>query len=262
MSSWRLTTAETPLDAYMNLAIEEAIPRARSLDIVPNTIRLWRNANAVVLGYFDETMKAISLEKCNKLNVQIVRRFTGGGTVYHDLGNLNCAISFKGEKSLAIGNLEQFSRMLSEGILAGLRRLGVEAELEKLNAITISGKKLSGLARSFKWGVLFLHGCLLISTDIEKLSEVITVPMEKLHERGFSSIEESLTTVERLIGRKLTMNEALQAFKAGFEEALNMELVPKELTEDQLNLAKKLWREKYRQKDWNFKRPSEAKLNI
>jgi lipoate-protein ligase A len=98
MNSLRVLLYETPEDPYMNLAFEEAFVRVLSLRNPCPTLRIWRNKNAAVIGYFQKADEEVKLDVASKYDVAITRRFTGGGAVYHDLGNINYAIAVKSDE--------------------------------------------------------------------------------------------------------------------------------------------------------------------
>src|SRR5215467_12538343 len=131
----------------MNMSVEEAIPRAVGEGRVPNTVRFWHNSNTIVLGCFQSADLEVNFDTCKETGTEVVRRFTGGGAVYHDAGNLNYAISLpKGNLLVPTSDLQEVFRKLSEGSVQGLRRLGVNAEFLPINDISVGGLKVSGAA--------------------------------------------------------------------------------------------------------------------
>src|SRR5215831_6317193 len=121
--TWRLLDVEFRNNPFMNLAVEEAIPRMVGEGNVPNTVRFWHNSNTIVIGCFQSAKLEVNMEACKQTGTTIVRRFTGGGAVYHDAGNLNYAISLqKGDKLVQSNNLQTVFEKLSEGTVAGLQK--------------------------------------------------------------------------------------------------------------------------------------------
>src|SRR6266571_4342025 len=151
--TWRLLDVEYRDDPFMNMSVEEAIPRAVGEGEAPNTVRFWHNSNTIVLGCFQSADLEVNYDACKETGTQIVRRFTGGGAVYHDAGNLNYAISLKkGHPLVPDNDLQLVFQRLSEGTVEGLRSLGVRAEFQPINDIQVDGKKVSGAAGSVRWG--------------------------------------------------------------------------------------------------------------
>src|SRR5881628_1017661 len=95
LETWRLVDLEYRDNPFMNLAVEEAIPRMVGEGKAPSTVRFWHNSNTIVLGCFQSAELEVNFEECKETGTKVVRRFTGGGAVYHDGGNLNYAISLR-----------------------------------------------------------------------------------------------------------------------------------------------------------------------
>jgi lipoate-protein ligase A len=143
MDSWRLLNLEYT-DAPSNLALEEAIARQVGEGKSPPTLRLWRNRNAAVIGENQSVNAELRLDACRELGVEVVRRFTGGGAVYHDLGNLNYSIC---TRKLSPSSLELPQTVFRQGldcIHATLGILGLESSRVTINTIAGRGRKISG----------------------------------------------------------------------------------------------------------------------
>lgn len=241
LKEWRLILYEKIEDAYMNLAIEEAIARACGKKIVKNTLRFWRNKGAIVIGYFQNAFEEVNFEECMKYNLQIVRRFTGGGAVYHDIGNLNYSIFISNEEEWIPRNVFDFFGMFIEIIINGLEKIGIEANRKGINNIFYEDKKISGLAASNQWETAFLHGCLLVSVNIEIMNKVL------------KRIKDETINIENILGYKIPLEKIIKFLIESFEKKLNIKIIEENLTEYELSLANKLYKEKYIKKEWNFK---------
>lgn len=110
------------------------------------------------------------------LGASVVRRFTGGVAVYHDLGNINYAIVAKKK----IGSVEEIYGYLINGALNALKQLGLSPWLENINDVVVNNRKVSVAAATFHGDTIFLHGALLVSTDLKKLSRVLKISRKKL----------------------------------------------------------------------------------
>jgi lipoate-protein ligase A len=255
MEEWRLLDIEYS-DPYMNLAVEEAIPRMVGKGAVPATVRFWRNPNAVVIGRFQCVELEVNVKVCKTYGIRIVRRFTGGGAVYHDRGNLNYAISVRNNHSLIPNDILEIYNILSMGVIEGLRLLQLNAKFAPVNNIQIDDKKISGMAASLNWGVVFLHGSLLVNTNLNVLSEVLDIPERQiaLTVRGVRSVKKSVTTIRDEMGRDISMSEVKEALTKGFEDSYGIDLVEEKLTKEEEELALKLYEEKYIKDEWNFER--------
>lgn len=248
---WRLLDVEYE-DPYMNIALEEAIARNVGERLVPNTIRFWRNLNSVVIGRFQSVALEVNLEACRKHKTEIVRRFTGGGAVYQDQGNLNYTICFHKEHRLFKNDILETFNTLARAVIEGLKILGVVSELKSPNSIQINDLKISGLAGSAKWGAVLCHGSLLISSNLKILSEVLDADKQEVSHRYVPSTRRAVTTLCTQLRRKVSLSEVKKALKEAFETCLLIKLVDDELTEDEIRLAQKLYEEKYSTEKWNF----------
>jgi lipoate-protein ligase A len=250
--TWRLLEAEYR-DPYMNLALEEAIPLSVGKGASPNTIRFWRNQNAVVIGNFQSAEMEVNLDECNKHQTVIVRRFTGGGAVYHDLGNLNCAISVRRDHPLIKTDFGETFARLSEGVIEGLRLLDAPAGYEPPASIQVNGRKIAGGAGAVKSGFVFYHCSILISSDLKRLSEVLISGENSVGKPGVRSVRKEVSTLSAELGRELTVAEVKDSLKRGFEKDFMIRLADGERTEEEEALAERLSNEKYSTDTWNLR---------
>ncbi len=240
-------------DPFMNLAVEEAIPRAVGEGKVPSTVRFWHNSNTIVLGCFQSAELEVNFEACKEIGTEVVRRFTGGGAVYHDSGNLNYAVSLKkGHPLVPDTDLQLVFQKLSEGAVQGLRNLGVKAEFQPINDISVNGKKVSGAAGSVRWGTIFHHGCILVASDLAILGRVLNVPKAKLADKHVASVQKRVTTIRDELQRDVTTGDVRDAIIRGIETSYNVALEQGALTGREMSLAKELYDTKYSRPEWNL----------
>jgi len=252
---WRLVDVEFRNDPFMNLAIEEAIPRTVGLGRTPTTVRFWHNSNTIVLGCFQSASLEVNVMACKELGTDIVRRFTGGGAVYHDSGNLNYAISLKrGHPLIPRDDLQLAFQKLSEGTVQGLRALGVNAEFQPINDIQVNGLKVSGAAGSIRWDAIFHHGCILVGSDLSILAKVLNVAQVKLADKHVASVRKRVTTIRDELGRDISTSEVKNSIVKGIERTYNVKLESGNLTREELTLARELYDEKYIRPEWNLAR--------
>ena len=255
VETWRLVDAEYRDDPFMNMSVEEAIPRSVGEGEAPNTVRFWHNSNTIVLGCFQSADLEVNYDACKETGTQVVRRFTGGGAVYHDAGNLNYAISLKkGHPLVPDNDLQLVFQRLSEGTVEGLRSLGVRAEFQPINDIQVDGRKVSGAAGSVRWGTVFHHGCILVASDLAILRRVLNVPGVKLADRHVANVQKRVTTVRDELQKDLTTRDVRDAIVRGIERSYNIRLVEGQLSSSELSLAKELYDSKYNTSQWNLER--------
>ena len=257
MNNWRLLRLETH-DAYTNMAIDEAILTARTRNLAPNTIRFYRwNPSAVSIGKFQSIENEVQLDKCKKYGVDVVRRITGGGAVYHDTeGEITYSV-VANKKDLKAENINAVYAKFYGGIAEALRILGVNTDFNEGNAktcpnLTVNSKKISGSAQSHKKGVVLQHGTLLVDVDLEEMFIFLRVPWAKTCMEVVNVAKHKITSIHKEIERAVSIKEVEQALIQGFRRALKIELVNGELTVYECELAEKLCKEKYSTNDWNF----------
>jgi lipoate-protein ligase A len=253
LEEWRLVDVEYPDDPFRNLAVEEAIPRLVGEGKSPSTVRFWHNSNTIVIGCFQSAKLEVNMDACKETGTTIVRRFTGGGAVYHDIGNLNYAISLKkGNPIVHDDNLQSVFHRLSEGTVQGLQDLGVKAEFQPINDIQIDGKKVSGAAGSIRWNSVFHHGCILVNSDLAILGKVLNVPKMKLESRHVASVQKRVTTVRDELGREISTKEVQDRIVEGIEKCYGVRVRSGDQSREEAGLAEELYQTKYRRLEWNL----------
>lgn len=167
-------------DPYFNMAFDEYALQELSLE--EPLFYLWQNRSAVIIGLNQNASAEVNLDYLNNHNIALVRRVTGGGAVYHDLGNLNYTI---------VGRAKDLDRDYPEYtryMLQALQALGVEAELSGRNDILVNGRKVSGYAKRVYKDRLMVHGTLMFDVDLEVLEQALNAPTGKLAAKGVASV--------------------------------------------------------------------------
>ena len=166
-----LTSEST--DPRYNLALEEYV--FNEVFDGEDILMLWQNEPSVIIGKHQNTVEEVNGEYVEANNIHVVRRLSGGGAVYHDLGNLNFTFIVKKDRREAF-RFKDFATP----IIKMLKSLGVQAEFNSRNDITINNKKFSGNAQYVKKDKILHHGTLLFNTDIVPLVRALTVDDEKI----------------------------------------------------------------------------------
>jgi lipoate-protein ligase A len=259
MDSWRLLKPQTA-DAYTNMAIDEAIMKARIQHRVPNTLRfyMWK-PSAVSIGRFQTLADQVHVENCRKHGVDMVRRITGGGAVYHDSeGEITYSITTK-TTDLGCNELDMLSayQRICSGLNEAVKILGAKADYhppdpKRCPNLTISGKKISGNAQSSKKGILLQHGTFLLDINHERMFTFLRVPWAKTLNDVLKVSKRKLTSAKQELNSNFSIDEAYQALVKGFEKALDVQFVEEELTEYEQKLAEKLRKERFVTEDWAF----------
>ncbi|MDH7563869.1 MAG: biotin/lipoate A/B protein ligase family protein [Candidatus Bathyarchaeota archaeon] len=257
MNGWRLLKVETH-DAYINMAIDEAILTAKIGNLVPSTLRFYQwKPSAVTIGKFQNIQNEVYVENCKTVGVDIVRRITGGGTVFHDAeGEITYSVVASKEELQARDIAEVYARIYA-ALAEALRALNIQADFNEGNAktcpnLTVKGRKISGSAQSHKAGVFLQHGTLLINANLEKMFTLLRVPWAKTCMEVVNVAKHKITSIEQELNKDVTTEEAQQALIKGFEKALGIRLIDGTLTPYERELAERLCKEKYSTDEWNF----------
>lgn len=252
VENWRLLDSESTHDVALNLAIDEAVLQARVKKAVPPTVRFWRNHQAVVIGYSQSVYAEVDLKVCEKENVRVVRRFTGGGAVYHDLGNLNYTVVLDADHHLLRRlDIAESYRVLCSGLIKALEALGLAANFVPLSDIFIRGRKISGSAQSRRRGVVLHHGTLLVDVNLYMLMCVLTAHRRTMRNKSTSTWK-PVTRLKDELGCKVDMATLKNALVKGFERAFGIRLTHGTLTSVEEESAQNLYYSKYSRNDWNF----------
>lgn len=243
--SWRVIDY-TENSAAMNMAIDEAVSDGVRDGGGP-TIRFygWKPA-AVSIGYFQSLEKEVDLSRCGKEGIDIVRRRTGGGAVYHDTeGEITYSVIAKEE--LFPRDILASYRVICGWIIDSLAILGIRAEFRPINDIIVNGKKISGNAQTRRSGVLLQHGTILHSVDVEKMFSVLRVSDEKIKDKMIATVKERVTSVR--LQHPVSKDSLYRSLVKGFTEGKDVFF--DSLSEVEINRAKELVSERYGTDAWN-----------
>jgi lipoate-protein ligase A len=228
---------------FYNLAMEEYL---FNLDDNTDYVLLWQNEPTIVVGKYQNTAEEINSEYVKEKGIHVVRRITGGGAVYHDLGNLNYTFISKGN-----GKREFDFRKFTMPIVKALGKLGVEAELTGRNDITIAQKKFSGNAQYVSHGKILHHGTLLFNSKMEELANALKVSEDKFQSKGVKSVRSRVTNISDHLSIDISVSEFKELLlKYMFDE--DTEMHKGQLKEADLNEIDSLMRNKYIKWEWNY----------
>ncbi len=209
MNSTRIIRTDTN-DPWWNLSVEEYL-----LDRVEPgqcILYLWQNENTVMIGRNQNPWRECRTEQFESEGGKLARRLSGGGAVYHDLGNLN----FTFVVSRELYDLEKQVGV----ILKAVNSLGIKAEMSGRNDLTADGRKFSGNAFCFRKASAFHHGTVLVDANFEKLSNYLQVSQEKMKSKGVQSVQSRVVNLSEL-QPALTVDAVADALIASFRVAYN-----------------------------------------
>ncbi len=230
-------------DPYENLALEEQLLEA----VRPGEIMLylWQNRHTVVIGRNQNAWKEVRVAELTRDGGHLVRRLSGGGAVYHDLGNLNF--------TFLVSQADYDVARQTEVILRAVRSFGIKAARTGRNDITADGRKFSGNAFYKSGGSAYHHGTLLMDVDMPSLAKYLNVPQQKLESKGVSSVRARVVNLKELCPG-ITIPALQGALTSALHEVYGAE--PRELPAARIDLQKVAQgREKFSDWGWIYGRP-------
>ena len=240
----------TTTDPAYNLAVEEYVFECLPKDRM--YVMLWRNDNAIIIGKHQNTHAQINPAFVREKNIRVVRRLSGGGAVYHDLGNLNFTIIADAQ-----GDTLDFARFC-DIVIAALKKAGIQAQRNGRNDMTIDGKKFSGNAQYLRQNRVMHHGTILFDSDLTVLSRALQVDEEKIRSKGVDSVRSRVTNVRPCLPEDMTLAQ----FRALLLQTI-LEQTPGEaynLTAEDLAEIEKRKQARYDSWDWNYGQSPECTL--
>ncbi|CAM3520451.1 lipoate--protein ligase [Aeromicrobium ponti] len=231
-------------DPRINLAIEEYA--LKNLDINETYLLFYINEPSIIIGKNQNTIEEINTEYVESNGIHVVRRLSGGGAVYHDLGNLNFSFITKDDG-------ESFHNFLkfTEPVINALKKLGVNAKLSGRNDLTAEGRKISGNAQFSTKGRMFSHGTLLFDSEIESVVSALKVKKDKIESKGIKSIRSRVANISEFMEKKITIEEFRSMLLKNIFGDLN-EIPEYKLTDVDWEKIHQLSKERYQNWDWNY----------
>jgi lipoate-protein ligase A len=229
-------------DPYFNLAAEEYMLK----NVTDNCFMLWRNDPSVIVGCHQNSLAEINIDFIRKNNIKVVRRLTGGGAVFHDLGNLN----FTFIENARNDKLIDFHKY-TQPIIAVLQLLDVDARFEGRNDLVIDGRKFSGNAEHVFRNRVLHHGTLLFASELTDLSGALNVRPEKFTDKAIKSVRSRVTNIISHLKKPLDLEEfrdmVLRYMMDNYPDCTLYEY-----TNADIASIGKLRDEKYATWEWNF----------
>ncbi len=233
----------TETDPLFNIAAEEYVLKHYTDDV----LMLWQSRPSVVIGKHQNLVAEVNLNYIRQNNIPVLRRISGGGTVYHDLGNLNYTFIRSEENRERLIDFKAFSKPVIEF----LKTLGIKAEVEGKSNLVVDGKKISGnAAHVFKNRVLH-HGTLLFNSNLDELEKVIRPAGAQINDKSIKSVRATVTNLADKLKNTLTIKEFREQLSSFL---INFYGVAKtySFTLHDMEAIKMLINEKYGTADWNY----------
>ena len=248
MKKTKILVLKTTDPAY-NLAAEQYIFDVLSEE--HDFIMLWQNDRSVIIGKYQNTLAEINRAFLDENGIKVIRRLSGGGAVYHDLGNLNFTfITHKPEDQPVT------MRTFCLPIVDALASIGVKAELNGRNDITVEGKKISGNSQYVRNGKIMHHGTLLFNSDLDTMEKALSVDPDKMEAKGIRSVRSRVTNISRY--SSVSPESFVDILQKHFEEEKQAEEYT--LSETDTESIRKIAASRYDTWEWNYGRSKECTL--
>jgi len=230
-------------DPYYNLALEQLV--FDTFDRSYSYFMLWQNHNSVIVGKNQNTAAEINTSFINEHKINVVRRLSGGGAVYHDLGNLNYTFITDADRKDTLD-----FKTFCEPVQKALVSFGVPAVISGRNDMTVEGKKISGNAQYIKQGRVMHHGTLLYDSNLDILSKALNAADDKILSKGIKSVKSRVANIKPYMNTGMSAEEFWAALKKYLFAASDMKEYS--LSAGEEAQAEKLKEEVYSQWSWNY----------
>ncbi|MCP4764110.1 MAG: lipoate--protein ligase family protein [archaeon] len=271
---WRVLPFKTS-NGISNMAIDEAILRARADEIVPNTIRFYRwKPSTATIGRNQSLSMEIDIEAAEKLKIDYLRRISGGGAVFHDYNNEITYAVIASEKDIrkifkylenkdgktknSFFNVDSSYNVITQGLVNGLIKMGVQVDRDVLHcpAMFINDRKISGNAQARRNNIILQHGTILLHVDAELMYTILKAPEGVTKGKMVRSVRAKVTGLyDNTDIEKISDYEFQIKMIKGFEEALNIKCEMGDLTEKEKNLIEEIKKNRYSDNKWLQKIP-------
>lgn len=230
---------------YFNLALEEYV--LKHLDIDDSILILWQNEPTVVVGRNQNTIEEINTKYVKDKDIHVVRRLSGGGAVYHDLGNLNFTFIVE-DTGDSVNNFEKFTKP----VIKALKELDIIAAFSGRNDITIEEKKFSGNAQYYYRNRLLHHGTILFNSNLDVVQEALKVKIDKIKSKGIKSVRSRVTNIYPYLKEKISVKDFKYLLLSFLFEQENEEKKEHILTKNDLEGINELMKNRYLTWEWNY----------
>ncbi len=252
--TWRLFRNVTrTLSTAQGLAVDDTLPRSVALHHSPPILHLYRFVPSAIVGKYQDIEAALKLDRCEARGIEVNRRSTGGGTVIMgpevvSLG-LGIEVDHPGLKGGVGGVFDSLSRILGHA----LSTFGIEAYFQPRNDLEVDGRKIAGLSAASEVGKsLLFHTSLLVDFDVDLMLDIMNTPLIKLSDKGYNCFSQRMTTVRREAGRRVEVEDVIDAVAGAFESGFGIRFAQDEPDAWEQESVQDLVDQRYTQRDWIF----------
>jgi lipoate-protein ligase A len=250
MEKWHYIE-EDGVSAEWGLAVDDMLSWAINKEHSPPVLHLYTFVPSVIIGRYQNLEDSIDTERCRERGFEYNRRITGGGTVMMGPDVLALGFAAPMDHPAIPRTVAHVFSTMSEVFRLALDTLGIAAGFRPKNDLTIRNRKVAGLAATNEGDdVLFFHTSMCVGFDIERMLELLKLPVEKLQDRGISCFSERMITIREALGNNISLETVRQTVKEAFEKYFDIEFVPHRLSSGEEGRVRFLIREKYRKNEW------------
>lgn len=231
-------------DPKLNLAVEEYILKHLNVEH-EDYFLFYINGPSIIIGKNQNTSEEVNLKYIEENGIDVVRRLSGGGAVYHDEGNLNFSFITKDD-----GNSFNNYKKFTQPIVDALKQLGVEAKLTGRNDIQVGERKISGNAQFTTRGRMFSHGTLMFNSNIEEVVNSLNVSEEKMRSKGIKSVRSRVANITEFLEEEMEMQRFVEALLHSIYDGQEPERYV--LRDEDWEIVQDISKERYANWDWNF----------
>lgn len=233
-------------DPHINLAIEEHL--MRNLETQEVILLFYINEPSIIIGRHQNTLEEVNRDYVKQQGIHVVRRLSGGGAVYHDLGNLNFSFITRNTHK----NFHNF-RKFTQPVIRVINELGAPAELSGSSDIRVEGRKVSGNAQYATAKRLVTHGTLLFNSDLEQVVEALRVKPGKISSKSIKSVRSQVTNIREYLDQPMNIQAFRERLLKGIFEG--EQPIPRYvLKQTDWESIHKLEFERFRTWEWNYGR--------
>ena len=260
MNKWRLIT-DPPSRGSWNMAADYALLMSVTEGMSPPVLRFYSwSKPAITIGYFQNPETETDLTACETLGIDVIRRATGGGAVYHEHEITYSMVFPAGHPFAGSDILDSYTRNLVPFISA-LASFGLDAKHAPVNDLHIGGRKVSGNAQTRRKGAVLQHGTILLDIDRDKAFRCLTVPADKVERKGLSDPRQRVTCLREHLGERVLdfsfEGEFIQAVTGSFRDCAGIHPAPSRLSDRECASAKKIEAAVFAAEEWNLHRHGE-----
>lgn len=230
------------IDPWFNLAAEEYILKQYKQDL----LMFWQNTPSVVVGKHQNTAAEVDMDYAAAHHIPVIRRISGGGTVYHDLGNINYTLI----RSTAKNEFPVDFRAFTQPLIAFLASFGIDARFEGKNNLLIGGRKFSGNAAHLFKNRVMHHGTILFQTDLEKLEKIIQPKQGQFNDKAIKSVHAKVMNLSEIFPKDISFDKFKVQLKQFLLDYYKIE-TSFQLTDADLSAIHELANTKYKSWQWN-----------